>query len=79
MSMADRIDGLVTTILAAVVGMVLLCSFALPLIATEIQKIANSEVTEIAGYADLFWMIPLFLVIGILLFLIRRFNREGSE
>ena len=77
--MGDRIDGLVSTILAAVIGMVLLCSFALPLIAKEVTKVANSEYANIANYADIFWMVPLFLIIGILLFLIRRFNSEGRD
>lgn len=75
--MSDRIDGMVSTILAGAIGMVMLASFALPLIAKEIGKIEDIE--ALAGYADILWMVPLFMVIGIILFLIRRFNSEGRD
>lgn len=75
--MSDRIDGMVSTILAAAIGMVMLASFALPLIAKEIAKIEDIE--ALSGYSDILWMVPLFMVIGLILFLIRRFNSEGRD
>lgn len=75
--MSDRIDGMVSTILAGAIGVIMLASFALPLIAKEIAKIEAIE--ALSGYSDILWMVPLFLVIGIVLFIIRRFNSEGRE
>lgn len=69
----DKIDAMVMTIVAAVVGVVLLASFAIPTIIDQVALLDTDE----KDYEDLLKMPILFLVIGLILFIIRRYNSAG--
>lgn len=67
----DRIDTLVNATTAAVVGVILLCSFAIPIIVQQVGGMTGDS----AEYGDLVLTVIIFLVIGLIISLIRFFNR----
>lgn len=69
----DKIDAMVMTIVAAVVGVIMLASFAIPTILNQVAALPATA----ADYVDLLKMPILFLVIGLILFVIRRYNSAG--
>ena len=66
----DRIDTIVNATTAAVIGVILLCSFAIPIIVQQVGGMTGDS----AQYGDLVLTVIIFLVIG-LISLIRFFNR----
>lgn len=69
----DKIDAMVMTIVAAVVGVIMLASFAIPTILNQVTALPDGA----KDYVDLLKMPILFLVIGLILFVIRRYNSAG--
>lgn len=67
----DRIDTIVNATTAAVVGVILLCSFAIPIIVQQVAGMTGDS----AQYGDLVLTVIIFLVIGLIISLIRFFNR----
>ena len=67
----DRIDTIVNATTAAVIGVILLCSFAIPIIVQQVGGMTGDS----AQYGDLVLTVIIFLVIGLLISLIRFFNR----
>lgn len=67
----DRIDTIVNATTAAVVGVILLCSFAIPIIVQQVGGMTGDS----AEYGDLVLTVIIFLVIGLIISLIRFFNR----
>lgn len=67
----DRIDTIVNATTAAVVGVILLCSFAIPIIVQQVGGMTGDS----AQYGDLVLTVIIFLVIGLIISLIRFFNR----
>lgn len=71
----DKIDSIVLTIVAAVVGIIMLTSFAIPTIFNQVAGITNAD--ALAQYGDLLRGIILFLIIGLILFIVRSYNSAG--
>lgn len=67
----DRIDTFVNATTAAVIGVILLCSFAIPIIVQQVGGMTGDS----AQYGDLVLTVIIFLVIGLIISLIRFFNR----
>lgn len=67
----DRIDTIVNATTAAVIGVILLCSFAIPTIVQQVGGMTGDS----AKYGDLVLTVIIFLVIGLIISLIRFFNR----
>ncbi len=67
----DRIDTIVNATTAAVIGVILLCSFAIPIIVQQVGGMTGDS----AQYGDLVLTVIIFLVIGLIISLIRFFNR----
>ena len=67
----DRIDTIVNATTAAVIGVILLCSFAIPIIVQQVGGMTGDR----AQYGDLVLTVIIFLVIGLIISLIRFFNR----
>lgn len=70
----DKIDTMMVTIVAAVLGVIMLCSFALPTIQTQIGTLTGDVATK---YGSIVGLVSLFLIIGLILFTVRRFNNAG--
>lgn len=70
----DKIDAMMVTIVGAVLGVIMLCSFALPTIQTQIGTLTGDAATK---YGATVGLVSLFLIIGLILFTIRRFNSAG--
>lgn len=70
----DKIDSMMITIVAAVLGVIMLCSFALPTIQTQIGTLTGEAATK---YGTIIGLVSLFLIIGLILFTMRRFNSAG--
>lgn len=71
----DKIDKMVITVVAAVIGIVMICSFAIPTIYTQVSGITNAE--ALADYGDLLRMTCMFLIVGLILFIVRSYNNAG--
>lgn len=67
----DRIDTIVNATTAAVIGVMLLCSFAIPIIVQQVGGMTGDS----AQYGDLVLTVIIFLVVGLIISLIRFFNR----
>lgn len=67
----DRIDTIVNATTAAVIGVILLCSFAIPIIVQQVGGMTGDS----AQYGDLVLTVIIFLVVGLIISLIRFFNR----
>jgi len=67
----DRIDTIVNATTAGVIGVILLCSFAIPIIVQQVGGMTGDS----SQYGDLVLTVIIFLVIGLIISLIRFFNR----
>lgn len=70
----DRVDGLITTIVGAVLGLILICSFAIP---TVTDQIGNLTADQADQYGSLLGLVLIFMIIGLILYVIRRYNSAG--
>lgn len=66
----DRIDTIVNATTAAVIGAILLCSFAIPIIVQQAYSLTGNA----SQYTDIVLTVIIFLVIGLIISLIRYFN-----
>lgn len=77
--MADK-DGTVMmskTIISAVVGVIILCSFAIPTIIDQVTALSVNYADASKEYGDMIKMTILFLIVGLILFIVRSYNNSG--
>lgn len=73
----ENTDMMVKTIISAVVGVIILCSFAIPTIIDQVSALTLSYADAGKEYGDLIKLTILFLVVGLILFIVRNFNNAG--
>lgn len=73
----DNTNMMVKTIISGVVGVIILCSFAIPTVFDQLTTLSTTYADAYKEYGDMIKLTILFLIIGLLLFIVRSYNNSG--
>lgn len=80
--MADKLDTVIGACIAGVVGIILICSMAIPIAVQQIGGLANVtgiSAAEKATWTSMIEVVVLMLLVGLIIAIIRHFNGSGSR
>ena len=69
----DRIDSTIATIISVVLGIVMLCSFAIPTVTGQLDLLTTEEA---AKYGSLIGVVVICMIIGLILVVTRGYNQK---
>lgn len=80
--MADKLDTVIGACIAGVVGIILICSMAIPIAVQQIGGLANITgitAAEKSAWTSMIEVVVLMLLVGLIIAIIRHFNGSGSR
>lgn len=80
--MADKLDTVIGACIAGVVGIILICSMAIPIAVQQIGNIGNVTgitLAEKTAWTSMVEVVVLMLLVGLIIAIIRHFNGSGSR
>lgn len=80
--MADKLDTVIGACIAGVVGIILICSMAIPIAVQQIGNIASVTgitTAEKTAWTSMVEVVVLMLLVGLVIAIIRHFNGNGTR
>ena len=80
--MADKLDTVIGACIAGVVGIILICSMAIPIAVQQIGNIGSVTgitLAEKTAWTSMVEVVVLMLLVGLIIAIIRHFNGSGSR
>lgn len=80
--MADKLDTVIGACIAGVVGIIMICSMAIPIAVQQIGNIGNVAgitLAEKTAWTSMVEVVVLMLLVGLIIAIIRHFNGSGSR
>lgn len=80
--MADKLDTVIGACIAGVVGIILICSMAIPIAVQQIgglSDIAGISDSQVSQFSSLLGVVVIMLIVGLIIAIIRHFNGSGSR
>lgn len=80
--MADKLDTIISACIAGIVGIILLCSVAVPISVNQIaslSSITGITSSQLSQYESMAGIVVIMLFVGLIVAIIRHFNGSGSR
>lgn len=80
--MADKLDTIIGACIAGIVGIILICSVAIPIAVKQIAGLSDiSGITsdQLSQSQAMIWIVMIMLIVGLIIAIIRYFNGNGSR